>query len=63
MKAEIKGTDLIITIPVNAGFPNSKSGKTKIVASSNGNITTALQIEHAGEKKNVTIGLNAYFKP
>lgn len=54
MKAEIKDGKLIVEIPVSER--PSKSGKTTIVASSNGNIATTA--EYKG--KPVVIGLNAY---
>lgn len=58
LKAEIKDGNLVITIPVcNPPVP-SKSGKSDIVASTNGNATTPLMVQG----KNVVIGLNAYIK-
>lgn len=60
MKAEIKGNNLVITIPCNIDNPSlSASGKSLVVASTQGNITLPdLQIKG----KNLTIGLNAYIK-
>jgi hypothetical protein len=58
MKAEIKGDNLIITIPVNTNPAPSKSGKTLIVASSGGNFASAASVNG----KAVIIGLNAYIK-
>jgi len=55
MKAEIENGELIVRIPVQDPRP-SKSGKTLVVASSNGNRATEAVV--AG--KPVTIGLNAY---
>ena len=58
MKAEIKKENgievLVVTIPVSKR--PSASGKTTIVASSNGNQPTEVKVDG----KNVTIGLNAY---
>lgn len=58
MKAEIKGSDLVITLPIRAELKDSKSGKTTVIASSGGNQTT--ELEFHGKK--VTIGVNAYIK-
>lgn len=59
MQAEIKGKNLVITVPL--GEPTaSKSGKTLVVSSSRGNQETTAQIEYKGQKRNVTVGLNAY---
>jgi hypothetical protein len=55
MKAEIKGTDLVITIPLQKPTP-STSGKTLVVASSYGN--KVMDCEVNGKK--VTIGCNCY---
>lgn len=57
MKAEIKGTQLIITIDMQEPAP-SASGKTMVVASSHGNQATTAQVQG----KPVVIGLNAYIK-
>lgn len=54
MKAEIKGKELIITIPIKEKV--SKSGKNLLIATTGGNaVTTA---EYKGRK--VTVGMNAY---
>lgn len=58
MKAEIENGELVIRIPVNNPLTPSKSGKSLIVASTNGNIRPGLTID--GEP--VVIGLNAYVK-
>ncbi len=58
MKAEIKGGNLIITIPVNEKPKPSASGKSLVVASSNGNVVTNVEVEG----KLLTIGVNAYIK-
>jgi hypothetical protein len=57
MKAEIKGDNLVITIPTQKPTP-SASGKTLIVASSHGNQTTTCVVDG----KPLTIGFNAYIK-
>jgi hypothetical protein len=56
MKVEIKGGNLIITIPVNKKPVPSGTGKTLIVASSRGNKET----EAVVQGQNVVVGLNAY---
>lgn len=58
MKAEIKGKELVITITLETPTP-SASGKTLVVASTRGNVTTACVVNG----KPVTIGLNAYIRP
>ena len=55
MKVEIKGNDLIITIPMQKPTP-SASGKTLVVASSHGNQPTSSQVYG----KPIIVGLNAY---
>lgn len=55
MKTEIKDNQLIITIDLQTPTL-SASGKTLVVASTRGNVTTDLTIQG----KPVTIGLNAY---
>ncbi len=57
MKAEIKGTQLIITIDMQEPAP-SASGKTLVVASSHGNQATTAQVQG----KAIVIGVNAYIK-
>jgi hypothetical protein len=56
MLAEIKNGNLIITIPVAETPSPSKSGKTLIVATTNGNKSTAARVQG----KPVTVGLNAW---
>lgn len=58
MKAEIKGTDLVITIPMQKPTP-SASGKTLVVATSGGNQPTSATVEG----KVVIVGVNAYIRP
>jgi len=57
MKVEIKGNDLIITIPMQKPTP-SASGKTLVVASSHGNQPTSASVDG----KPVVVGLNAYIR-
>ena len=49
---------LLITIPLLPEPARSKSGKTRVVATTHGNIQTGLLVEG----KNVVIGLNAYIR-
>ena len=58
MKVEKKGKSLIITIDCNDPLAPSKSGKSLVVASTNGNVVTDLMVND----KPVVIGLNAYIK-
>ena len=56
IKAKVDGKNLVITIPFNAKGKASKSGKSMVHASTNGNVTTDLEVGG----KMLTIGLNAY---
>ena len=56
MKTTIDGTKLIVEIEIEPR--QSKSGKSLIVASTNGNLAT--DVEYEG--KRVIVGLNAYVK-
>jgi hypothetical protein len=56
MKVEIKDGHLIISIPVNEPPVRSKSGKSLIVASTNGNQKTGIIVQG----KAVVLGVNAY---
>jgi hypothetical protein len=59
MTASIKNGKLIIEIPAETVNPRpSSSGKSRIVASTNGNATTAVIVDG----KPVIVGLNAYIK-
>lgn len=58
MKVEVKGPNLVITIPIEDRVPSS-TGKSLRVASSNGNIETSAVVDG----KKVIVGLNAYIKP
>lgn len=59
IKAEIKNGNLVITVPATTkNMALSASGKTRRVASSEGNVATELMVDG----KPVIIGLNAYIK-
>lgn len=59
LKAEIKGNVLHISIPCDPQAKDiSKSGKSRIVASTGGNIPTDLEVDG----RTVSLGLNAYIK-
>lgn len=55
MKAEVKDGKLIIEIELQQPTP-SATGKTLVVASTHGNLTTSAMIQG----KPIVIGLNAY---
>jgi len=56
MKVEIKGTDLVITLPINQPLIPSKSNKSLMVASSNGIVATAT----AYQDKPLKVGVNVF---
>ena len=57
--ARIEGDKLIIELPLNTKDPQpSASGKTLVVASTHGNMTTDILING----KPLVIGVNAYIK-
>ena len=56
MKVTIEGKELVIRIPVEDPPRPSKSGKTMIVASSSGNVTTSCVVGG----KQLVVGLNCY---
>ena len=58
LKAEIKGTNLVITVPMNETPVASSTGKTLVVASSHGNQPTTVQVQG----KALVVGVNAYIK-
>lgn len=59
MSVTLKGNKLIIEIDANVSDPQpSSSGKSRIVASTNGNMTSSVMVQG----KPVIIGLNAYIK-
>lgn len=55
MKVAIESGELVIRIPMQAPTP-SASGKTKVVASTRGNVRTTVEVDG----KPVTVGVNAY---
>ena len=57
METTIENNTLVIRIPLATPRP-SASGKTFVVASTNGNFTTSVRIDG----KPLVIGLNAYVK-
>ena len=56
MKATLSNNELTITLPITRTI--SKSGKSVVIASTNGNQPTTLQFEG----KTVIVGVNAYVK-
>ena len=58
VKVTIKNGRMLIDLPTQALAP-SASGKTLVLASSHGNVTTACIVDG----KPVTVGVNAYIKP
>ncbi len=58
MKATIKDNTLYLEIPLQTPRP-SVSGKTLVVATTSGNLTTSSTVNG----KPLIIGLNAYIKP
>lgn len=56
MQVSIDGNELVIRVPLNNPPVPSASGKTLVVASTRGNLKTAVEVDG----KPVTIGLNAY---
>ncbi len=58
MKTRIENNTLYIEIEINVPPVPSASGKTMVVASTRGNISTDVMVDG----KPLTIGLNAYIK-
>jgi len=58
MKAEIKGKKLIIEIDLDEERKPSASGKSLVVASTRGNVTTDVKVDG----KPLVVALNAYVK-
>ncbi len=56
--AEIKGKQLIITLDMEEELKPSASGKTLVVASTRGNVTTKTLIQG----KPIVLGVNAYIR-
>ena len=59
MKVELKGSDLVITIPYDKAGAASASGKSIVHASTRGNQTVGVAGAPGGV---LTIGLNVYSK-
>jgi hypothetical protein len=60
MKCEVKGNNLIITLPMNENPEPSKTGKSKIVAGTNGFKDAG--VKHPGSDKPISISINAIVK-
>ena len=58
MKVTVENNELVIRMPLQKPAA-SKSGKTKVVATTRGNVKTGTKI-HGAE---IILGLNAYIKP
>lgn len=58
MQTEVKGDNLVITIPMNKKPTVSASGKTLQVASSHGNTPTSTQVQDSP----LIVGVNAYIR-
>jgi hypothetical protein len=56
MKITIENNEMVIRLPLIMPLRPSSSGKTLLVASSNGSVKTDCQVDG----KQVTIGVNAY---
>lgn len=56
MKAELKGNDLVITIPFDKKGKDSASGKTNLHATTSGAVKTEVEVNG----KPLQISLNAY---
>lgn len=56
MQVTIENNELVIRIPIEEPPRPSKSGKSLIVASSGGNVTTSCTVEG----RQVVVGLNCY---
>ena len=56
MQVTIEGNELVIRIPMLETPTKSKSGKTMLVATSGGNVTSEATVNG----KPITVGLNAY---
>lgn len=56
MKVEIKGTDVVITLPINQPLTPSKSGKSMIVATSSGIVATPCVFNN----KPLKVGVNVF---
>lgn len=60
MKVSIEGKDLVIKIRLQKPEP-SKSGKTRIVATSSGLVKTGVKLKDGpGKGEEITVGVNAF---
>ncbi len=59
MQATIKGDKLILELDLNDNPPFSSSGKTRVVATTNGFMPTTVQVNG----KAVSVSVNATIKP
>lgn len=62
MKVEIKGDNIVLTVPINKNMPLSKSGKSRQVFTSGGNQATTLDVinSHKATDCSVIVGMNLY---
>ena len=58
VKAEVKGNEIVITLPFNPQGTRSQSGKTMIVATTSG----AAVVNAPGFDKPISVNVNVYFK-
>lgn len=56
MTVEVKGDNLVITLPMLKPIKLSGSGKSKVLATTNGNKVSDLEFDG----KKIVIGVNAY---
>jgi hypothetical protein len=61
--AKIEGDELVIRMPINKAAPLSKSGSTRIIATSGGNAATGAKFKYKGVEYGVTFSGNAWIKP
>lgn len=57
MQVEIKDNTVVITLPFDKDGRDSKSGKTKVHASTNGNRPCGVKLPNG---KELVVGVNAY---
>ena len=62
MEAAIVNGKLVLTLDIDSNPAQSKSGKSRVVSSSHGNQVTQAEVEYAGKKYPVVVGVNAYIK-
>ena len=59
VSATIEGNDLVLRLPLQPPTPSKSTGKTLVVASSQGNKTTEAKVNG----QNIVVGVNAYIYP